>query len=179
MTVRVKVPMERLGPAAMMDRVGLVSGVAVELATRARAMVREAKLDGTEVVVGKVISNSQQTECGVFLQNGLRIGAVATVRSAAEFEVKVGPLSKLEQWLVWGSLGASLVAGLVAASKLSPPTMAAGLSLALGLLGGVGVGVAAIFGITRFGVGREQERSQQLAVALEALVREWCAPSSR
>lgn len=175
--VRLKVPMERLGLAAV-DRAGVVSTVAVELATKARELVREAKLDGTEVSVGHVISNAQQSECGVFLQNGLRIGAVATVRcvsAAAELEVKVGPLAKLEHWLVWFSLGSSLVAGLVGAAILLPVTMAPGLRFGLGLLGGVAVGVAAIPAIARFGVGREKAGSEQLAVALEALVRKWSA----
>lgn len=175
--VSVKVPMEKLGLGAM-DGAGLVSSVAVELATKARALARDAKLDGTEVSVGNVISNSHQSECGVFLQNGLRVGAVATVRcvsAGVELEVKVGPLAKLEHWLVWLSLGSSLVVGLVGASQVLPVTMAPGLKLALGLLGGVGVGVAAIMAITRFGVGREKVGSEKLAVALEALVREWSA----
>jgi hypothetical protein len=76
---------------------------------------------------------------------------------------------------VWLSLGASLVMGLVAAKQLLPKTMAPGLAFSLALLGGVAVGIAAILAITRLGVGREKVGSEKLAVALDALVREWSA----
>ena len=153
----------RAGPGVVAPLLGRVETVCRKLAEQAGAGIR----------VGRFVSTRHQTEVGVFLDHGPRVGAFVGLLwkpGNATVQVSVRPGSPTHVRLQWAAFVGSLVAAFAVAAAFRPYADAR-LALAGALLGGCVLGVVAMIGVVRLGLGMDVSASHALAERLAKRVR--------
>lgn len=137
--------------------------------------VRMADLDDASVSIGKIVTNQAQSECGLYVDltstEGAAVTATAPKFLATEVKLVVARSSPWLRRIMWTVLAVACIGGVVLMKQLDldwDPR----LDLAVGLLAGCAVAVAALAGVTRTQL-LAGGRSAELTEKLDAVVRAW------
>lgn len=138
-----------------------------------------ALTDVGPIKLGRIISNSAQSEAGLYVTLSATEGAVVAVRCprvATELTLTVARSSPVLRAVAWGSLALGLVLGVVAAKMLLPVRWDPETRFFAGLGIGVVIAVAAMAVLMRAGAQvLARGRSDEVVERLDTCVREWLA----
>ncbi|HEY1958702.1 MAG TPA: hypothetical protein VGH28_23965 [Polyangiaceae bacterium] len=169
--LRVDLPLEksssdwRRGSEVLAPSVAQVEAVCRQVAEMAGATVR----------LGRCLSTQTQTEVGVYVERGARVGVFVGLRwvpGGSVAALTVGPGSRMHARLQWGALVMGLAVAAVVGFAFGPYAQPV-IALAAVLLGGVGLGVVAMRVVVTRGLGLDSKASRKLA---ERVVERLTAP---